>query len=136
MGNSYSVTGDHNQVVQGNSNQVNFHNQENTSKKEQLTQAQVAELLAEVKHKLKQSALTETVKEEAVSRLVCATNDIKEKEPDKKTAASNLKKFAKTIEEASKTSEEAKKLLDNIQPIMIRISKWLGVGIAYLLGSL
>ena len=129
----YSNTGDRNQAVQGNNNRVIQNNQEDTLDKEQLTQAQVSELLAEIEQQVKQSILSETVKQKAIMRLNSAADDIQEKEPDKQTAASNLKKFTATIKEASKTSEEAKKLLKSIKPVLIRLSKWLGVAIALLL---
>ena len=136
MDNSYSVIGDRNQAVQGNNNQVTQNNQEDISDKEQLTPAQVVELLAEIEKELKQLVLTESVKEKAIRRLKCAAEDIQEKEPDKQSAANNLKRFGETMGEARKASEEIKKLLENIKPACVEIARWLKVPIAYLFGSL
>jgi hypothetical protein len=128
-GNSYSVIGNNNQVIQGNNNQVN------TNTREQITPAKVIELLAELKQKILSSGLPEETKDKTLNRLSTVADNVKEDKPDKKrVAAENLKRVTETLSEASKSTEEAKKLWDNIQPILEIVGTWLGVGIKFLTG--
>jgi hypothetical protein len=133
-GNSYSVTGNYNQVVQGNNNQVTQQNPLGTDIGEQITQAKVIELLAELKQKILFAELPQETKNKALNRLDTISDDVKEPEPDKKLVEANLKRVTQTLAEASKSTEEAKKLWSNIQPILEIVSKWLGVGIKLLTG--
>ncbi len=52
QGNSYSIKGDNNQVVQGENNKVTQKNRGDTNTGEEITQAEVIELLAELEQKI------------------------------------------------------------------------------------
>ena len=130
-GNSYSITGDNNQAVQGYNNQVTQQNRVDTNTGEEITQAKVIELLAELSQKILSSGLPEETKQKTLNRLSTVADDAKEPEPDKKLVAGNLKKVTETLTEASKSTEEAKKLWNNVQPILEIVGTWLGVGIKF-----
>jgi uncharacterized protein YjbI with pentapeptide repeats len=133
-GNNYSITGDNNQAVQGTNNQVTQQSRVYTNAREEITQAKVIELLAELEQKILSSELSEETKNKTLNRLSTVADDVKKEKPDKKLAAGNLKRVTETLSEASKTTEEAKKLWNNIQPILEIVGKWLGVGIKFLTG--
>jgi uncharacterized protein YjbI with pentapeptide repeats len=130
-GNSYSITGDNNQAVQGDNNQTTQQNQADTDTREQITQAEVIKLLAELSQKIVSSELPEETKQKILNRLVNVSDDVQEKEPDKELVTGNLKKVTETLAQASKSTEEAKKLWDNVQPILETVGKWLGVAIQF-----
>jgi uncharacterized protein YjbI with pentapeptide repeats len=130
-GNSYSITGDNNQAVQGDNNQTTQQNQADTDTREQITQAEVIKLLAELEQKIVSSELSEETKQKTLNRLVNVSDDVQEKEPDKELVKGNFKKVTETLAQASKSTEEAKKLWDNVQPILKTLAKWLGVGIQF-----
>ncbi len=132
---NYTIQGDNIQAVQGDKNVV-WQQKQNVSAQEELTQEQVAELLAEIKQKISSSALPEAIQEKAIKRLDAAADEVQEKEPDRQLAAGNLKRMGETLAEASKTSEEAKKLWDNVQPILVQVAGWLRVAVDYLLDNL
>jgi hypothetical protein len=133
-GNSYSITGDNNQAVQGDNNQVTQQSRVDTNTGEEITQAKVIELLAELSQKILSSELSEETKTKTLNRLSTVADDAKEPQPNKELVTGNLKKVTEILAEASKSTEEAKKLWNNVQPILKIIAKWLGVGIKVLTG--
>ncbi len=126
-GDSYSVTGNDNQVVQGQNIQAAQKNQVDKNNQEDLTQTQVIQLLAELKEKIRQSALPEAAKENTIKRLEATAVEVKEQEPDKQLLAGNLKRVTENLSQAREATEEGKKLWNEALPILKTVTTWVGL---------
>ena len=135
QGKNYIIQGSHNQAIQGERNIVGQQIQNSSGQEKELTQVQVAELLAQIERMIKESALPDPVKEKATKRLDAAADEVQEKEPDKQLAAGNLKRMTETLVEVSKTTAEGKKVWQNVQPILVQLAGWFRVAVDYFLDN-
>jgi uncharacterized protein YjbI with pentapeptide repeats len=130
-GDRYTVTGNDNQVVQGQNIRATQKNQTNKNNEEELTPAQVVELLAELEEKIQQSTLPENVKDKTLKSLGASSVEAQEQEPDKQLFAGNLKRATENLSQARQATEEGKKLWDEVFPILKTVGKWGGVAVSF-----
>jgi CHAT domain len=116
-------------AAQGNNNQQKISANFGASPQEKkLTKEEAIQLLAQIEHLIKTSSeLPETTKEKSLRYLGAAQEEAESHEPDKQLAAGNLKRMAESLKTASETVTSAKSLWENVKPILIQLSTWLGV---------
>lgn len=119
-----NTQGNNNQVVIGDNNQVQ--QSQGAAAAPPLSKDDVLALLAELDTLIKESALPEEAKDDAVNYLKAATKAT-EKDKPKETVKTNLETMTETLSEASKTVEAGKTFWDTARPIMVKIGTWLGV---------
>ena len=108
--------GDRNQVAQTQANQS----------PSPLSQADVVELLAQIKRLIDAAAIPHEVKIEANAHLKTAQKATDREDPEKKVALATLRNMAETLEATSKTVEAGKTLWSQVAPILVEVAGWLG----------
>ena len=68
-----------------------------------------------------------TIKQKSLRYLLAASEEAQDKEPDKQRTAPNLKRMAETLKNTSETVVATKTLWENLKPILVGLSTWLGV---------
>jgi hypothetical protein len=131
MNDRYTVKGNDNQVVQGQNIRATQKNQTNKNNEEELTPAQVVELLAELEEKIEQSTLPENIKDKTLKSLGASSVEAQEQEPDKQLFAGNIKRATEKLSQARQVTEEGKKLWDEVFPILKTVGKWGGVAVSF-----
>ncbi len=117
------VAGEQNQVAQTQGNQS----------PSPLSQADVVELLAQIKRLIDAAEISPEVKVEARAHLKTAQKATEQAEPEKKVALATLESMAETLKEASKTVEAGKTLWGQVSPILVKVAEWLGAAAGSLL---
>ena len=108
-------------AFQGNQNQVT----QTQGAQAQPSQAEVIEMLAQIKALIEATELPGEVKVEANAHLKTAQKAAAQAEPKKEIALATLESMAETLEEASKTVEAGKTLWGQVKPILFRVAGWL-----------
>ena len=116
------------QAAVGNNNQQTSSPQASESGTDKaLSTTEVIELLNQISDYLRFSEIPEVTKEDAMTYLNAAKKATEQDEPKKETAAINLKEMAAALENANKTVAASGNLWTQVQPILVRVAKWLGV---------
>jgi hypothetical protein len=92
-----------------------------------LSPANVIELLITIQKLLKDSELSEEVKNKVTNRLNAALDEVQQEKPDKQLAAGNLKRVAEVLENTSKTLDSGKGVWEKVKPILEQLLGWLNV---------
>ncbi|WP_348230319.1 hypothetical protein [Trichocoleus desertorum] len=90
------------------------------------TQAEVVELLAQIKQLISNSDLPGAVKEKATKHVEAANVEVEEEEPDKQLISKHLERVTKTIEEVDKTVDTSKRIFEKVVPLVVKVAGWLG----------
>lgn len=104
-------------------------NQQNTqgSYEKQLTPNEVFELIAKIESLFSNSDLPEEQKKQALKHLDYAKDAVREKEPDKKTAATSLQKTIKVFKETNEVLGAGQGIWQKLEPIAKQLAPWLGI---------
>ena len=90
------------------------------------TQAEVVELLAQIKQMISNSELPGVVKEKATKHVEAAKVEVEEEEPNRQLISKHLERVTKTIEEVDKTVDTSKRIYEKIVPLVVKVAGWLG----------
>ena len=116
------------QAVQGENNQQTMNTNVTSASEKQLAQSEVVALLAQIEQLIQEfPQMPATIKQKSLRYLLAASEEAQDKEPDKQLAASNLKRMAETLKNTSETVVATKTLWENLKPILVQLSTWLGV---------
>ena len=116
------------QAVQGENNQQTMNTNVASASEKQLTQSEVVALLAQMEQLVEEfPQIPATIKQKSLRYLLAASEEAQDKEPDKQLAASNLKRMAEILKNTSETVVATKTLWENLKPILVQLSTWLGV---------
>ena len=96
-----------------------------------LTPMNVVELIAQLEDIFKSSDLPGKYKEKAIKHLESAKEEAQEENPDKEFAAKSLQRATKVLKEAGNTVDAGTNLWGKVQPIISRLSPWLGVAASF-----
>jgi len=88
---------------------------------------EVLDLLAKVEALVRKADLPEIEKGKALAHLAVTKEDIQQGEPDKESAAKNLKRMCDSIKTTNETMNAGKSLWANLQSMLIPVAGWLGV---------
>ncbi len=115
-------------AVQDKNNQPIMQIDSTASHEKQLTQQEVIQLLMQIEQ-LVQSAseLPSVTKDKSLRYLSAVKDEAQATKPDKEFAASNLKRMAESLKNAAETVISTKSLWENVKPILMQLSSWLGV---------
>ncbi|GAB4376028.1 MAG: hypothetical protein Kow00121_22460 [Elainellaceae cyanobacterium] len=103
------------------------------SAEKQLTQPDVANLIAELAALFRESGLPEAEKGKALKHLESAKEEVEAEEPDKEFALKNLQRATKVLKEAGETVSAGTNLWDKVKPIAEALAPWFGVAAKTLL---
>ena len=93
-----------------------------------LTQADLIELIGQLERVFRHSGLPEVHSIKVIRQLEAVKAEAQAEEPDKAFAANSLQRAAKLLKDASATVGAGTSLWEKVQPIITRLSPWLGVG--------
>lgn len=104
-------------------------NQYNTQglTEKQLAPAEAAELIAKIESLFLNSDLPEAPKKQALKHLDYAKDAVQDKEPDKNTAATSLKKAVGVLKEANEAFNAGQSIWKKLEPIANELAPWLGI---------
>ncbi|MBW4476647.1 MAG: CHAT domain-containing protein [Tolypothrix brevis GSE-NOS-MK-07-07A] len=116
------------QAAQGDYNQQTMQTKVVASDEKQLTQEEVIQMLAQVEQLLQATEeLPQGMKEKSLRYLETVKEEVQTTQPDKQFAAGNLKRMAETLKNAGDTVTSTKSIWENVKPILMQLSSWLGV---------
>ncbi|MEO1352324.1 MAG: hypothetical protein AAFW84_26595 [Cyanobacteria bacterium J06635_15] len=98
-----------------------------------ITQADVANLLEQLKILLQDAKLPDDDKARAIRSLETARDEVQADEPDKAFAAQSLQRATKILKDAGKTVEASTSLWEKVTPILETVSPWLKVATGFFL---
>jgi len=104
---------------------------EQDSAKKLLTQAEVVGLIQQWVDVLNQASLAPVTAEKAIKHLEVAAEEARAQEPDKSFAAKNLQRATALLRSANETLHEGTGLWQKIDPILTKLSPWLGVAAGF-----
>lgn len=110
----------------GNTVQSQTGNQSNQNTS-QLSLKEVVDVLLQVETMIRSSQLPDNDKITASAYVTVAKTEIQLTDADKNDAAKNLKRASETIKSASETVQNTKQLWTSLQPLFLKIGRWLGV---------
>lgn len=93
----------------------------------QLTQADVAGYITQLKNFFQSSGLPENQAYNAIQYMDVANDEVKTKEPDKNYVAKSLKRAIGVFKETGETVEVGSNLYYKIKPILKSLASWLGI---------
>ena len=96
-----------------------------------LTPMNVVELIAQLEELFSSSDLPGKYKEKAIKHLESAKEEAQEENPDKDFAAKSLQRATKVLKKAGETVDAGTSLWSKVQPIISRLSPWLGVAASF-----
>ena len=96
-----------------------------------LTPTDVIELISQLEAVFQSSGLPEVHAIKAIRQLEAAKAEAQSAEPNKAFAANSLQRAAKVLKEASVTVDAGNSLWEKVQPIVSKLSPWLGVGASF-----
>ncbi len=96
-----------------------------------LTSMNVVELIAQLEELFSSSDLPERYRKKAIKHLESAKEEAQEEKPDKDFAAKSLQRATKVLKEAGETVDAGTSLWSKVQPIINRLSPWLGVAASF-----
>lgn len=95
--------------------------------KKQLAPADVVELIAKLESLFSTSDLPDASKKQALKHLDYAKDAVQDKEPDKNTAATSLKKAVGVLKDANEAFGAGQGIWKNLEPIAHQLAPWLGI---------
>ena len=96
-----------------------------------LTPMNVVELITQLEELFNSLDLPKKDKEKAIKHLESAKDEAQEENPDKEFAAKSLQRATKVLKEAGNTVDAGTNLWSKVQPIISRLSPWLGVAASF-----
>jgi AbiTii len=124
--NIQAAQGNEIQAVIGDGNLVKQTAEGNMHGVENLTQADVIQLLTELESLIKETELPAETKAEVIEDLSAAKTATDREEPNKKRALDRLTSVAETLEKTSKGLDAGQKIWQTAKPVLIKVATWLG----------
>lgn len=114
------------QAVIGDDNLVKQTTEGNIHGIENLTQADILQLLTELESLIKETELPAATKAEVIEDLSAVKTATDREEPNKKRALDRLTSVAETLEKTSKSLDAGQKIWQTAKPVLIKLATWLG----------
>lgn len=114
------------QAVIGDDNLVKQTTEGNIHGIENLTQADILQLLTELESLIKETELPAATKAEVIEDLSAVKTATDREEPNKKRALDRLTSVAETLEKTSKGLDAGQKIWQTAKPVLIKVATWLG----------
>ena len=92
-----------------------------------LTPTDVLQLLTQLEVLVQNTNIPADQANKAIKHIEAAKEEVQEKDPDKDFLAKHLKRTTNTLKTASQTVTAAKGLWDKAEPIVSKLSPWLGI---------
>ncbi len=96
------------------------------------TAVDVVHILEEIESFMRTSVLGEADLKRYLNYLEAARVELSQEEPDKKLVAVNLDSFGEKIKKLDDTLNSTEKILNIIQPVLKKLTPWLGVAAIHL----
>lgn len=124
--NNNAVQGDNIEAVIGNGNLVNQTTDGNMDRIENLTQADILQLLNQLESLIKETELPAETKAEVLEDLSAAKTATDREQPNKKRALDRLTSVAEALEKTSKSLDAGQKIWQYAKPTLIKVATALG----------